>query len=129
MKSIILLFLMLPSLFLISCNKGNSKQVLVAENTPKTIIVTEKKNLTVNDTIVYADDKDVFNTPYKKNVKEYFRQNNSYKDWDENDKREVVINCSTLKDGSNINVKVRKSSGIQKLDNEAVRLIQNMKHE
>lgn len=128
MKSIILL-LMLSSFFFISCNRGNSKQVLGVENIPETLTVTEGKDLKENDTIVYADEKDVFNTPYIKNVKEYFRKNNRYKDWDKNDKREVVVNFSTLKDGSNINVKIRKSSGVQKLDDEAVRLIQKMKYE
>ncbi|MDR1258847.1 MAG: 6-bladed beta-propeller [Tannerellaceae bacterium] len=59
--------------------------------------------------------------------KEYFRTNNLYKDWDSNDKKEVTVVLIIEKDGSASNVRAVTPSGVEKLDNEAIRLIQNMK--
>ncbi|MDL2277688.1 TonB family protein [Parabacteroides sp. OttesenSCG-928-G07] len=62
----------------------------------------------------------------KGDFKEYFKTNNIYKDWSDNDKKEVGLTFVIEKDGSASNVKVNKSSENEKLDKEAVRLIQNM---
>lgn len=134
MKKLNLLFLGSLTV-IISCDSGNSKQILSSDNNsenPEDVIAIEnnkimERNENINDTILFSNE--IFNTPYIKDVKSYFRQNNHYKDWAKEDKKEVVINYSTLKDGTNINVRVRKSSGIQKLDNEAILLIQNMKYD
>jgi len=63
------------------------------------------------------------NTPYKEEALEYFRTNNRYKDWDANDRKEVRTKSIVEKNGTTSNVRILKSSGIDSLDQEAIRLI------
>jgi TonB family protein len=82
------------------------------------------------DTLIYyfSDQKKIHNTPYFENYTEYCRDNNKYKNWDKNDKRETIVGFVVEKDGTTSYVKVIKSSGIEMLDNEAIRLAKQMKH-
>lgn len=82
------------------------------------------------DTMIYyfSDQKKIHNTPYFENYTEYCRVNNKYKDWDKSDKRETIVGFVVEKDGTTSYVKVMKSSGIEMLDNEAIRLAKQMKH-
>jgi len=133
MKKINLLLFTIMS-FITSCDTNNSKQKLSFESISgdTTLIDSlkiKKKSSDINDTIIYANIEEVFNTPWIENPKKYFRQNNLYKDWDQKNRKEVIISYFTLKDGNNINVRVRKSSGNKKLDDEAIRLIQKMKYQ
>lgn len=76
---------------------------------------------------VKFDDLKEIKTGYPKgDFKEYFRTNNRYKDWDVNDQKEIMMVFIVEKDGSTSSVEVGKSSGVEKLDQEAIRLIQNL---
>jgi TonB family protein len=58
----------------------------------------------------------------------YFIKNNKYKDWDKNDKKRVVIKGIVEKDGTITNVSIASSSKVDKLDQEALRLIKSAKY-
>ena len=77
-----------------------------------------------DDDEIYMDLNDIKETPTLPNAKEYFRNNNKYKDWDIKNKKEVVLRYVVEKNGKASNIQVRKSSGNDNLDNEAVRLIE-----
>lgn len=74
----------------------------------------------------FNDLKELKNTPYKEDWKEYFRVNNKYKNWNKNELKETTVECIVEKDGTTSNVKIQKTSGIDSLDVEAVRLIKEM---
>lgn len=150
MKNLILLFSVLQLIF-ISCNSNNSKQVLSSsEDTPDSLIVEnnrindsvesghpEKSTTLVSDktgtqTIMQDNDTTIYEIPATtavlENAIEYFRANNKYKNWRQNDKRFVILKCITEKDASISNIGVlRGGSGNSDLDNEAIRLIKQAK--
>ena len=78
-----------------------------------------------NDTAIY---KYPIYTASLIDVIKYLRDNNKYSDWNKGNKKQVLISAVIEKDGKAVNVEVKKSSGIEKLDKEAVRLIQNAKY-
>ena len=62
------------------------------------------------------------------NPKEYFRENNKFKDWDATNPKQVFLEYVVEKDGTASNIKIKESSGNSELDNEAVRLIKEAAH-
>lgn len=58
---------------------------------------------------------------------QYFRTHNLYKDWNPADKKQVLISAIIEKDGKPTRIKIRRSSDIKKLDDEALRLIRKAK--
>jgi TonB family protein len=58
----------------------------------------------------------------------YFRQNNRFKDWDKNDKKQIFLQGVVEKDGTVTNVRILRSSKIPKLDEEALRLVKSAKY-
>jgi hypothetical protein len=72
------------------------------------------------------DMKQIKSTPHLPDANEYFRKNNRYADWDINDKRDVVIRGICEKDGTLSAIEVRKRSGVKELDDEAVRLMEDV---
>lgn len=65
----------------------------------------------------------VFNTPYIKDWKEYYRTNNRFKDWDPNNEATTLVGAVIEKDGTPWNLKILRSSGHDELDQEAIRLV------
>lgn len=102
-----------------------------AENTTSTKRVqdTQKDDLTDSadndDDKIYGFDelKSIKNTPQLENYKQYFRTNNKYNTWDSDNKKEVLVGYIVEKNGKPSGVFVKTSCGIQELDDEAVRLI------
>lgn len=60
-----------------------------------------------------------------KDWKNYFRTHNQYKDWNPKDKKQVLVSAITTKEGKPTEVQIVSSCKIDKLDKEALRLIQN----
>lgn len=81
------------------------------------------------DTTIVTEIGKVYSTPYIKDPKKFFKENNRYKDWDDNDRKSALVAFVTEKDGTNSQVKIRKSSGVKKLDDEAIRLVKLLKYE
>jgi TonB family protein len=79
------------------------------------------------DTTIYTDARFITSTATLENAPDYFAKNNKYKDWDKNDPKSVWIKGIVEKDGSITNARVVKSSKIDKLDAEAIRLIKSVK--
>lgn len=92
--------------------------------------IAKVKEQSDNDRIYYFKDlKEIKETPvFKETPTQYFRNNNRYKDWNINDKKEVVLEYIVEKDGTASNIKIRKSSNNTDLDEEAIRLIKEAKH-
>lgn len=82
---------------------------------------------TNNDTTVY-DAKILDATAILQDAISYFLKNNKYKDWKETDGKIVAIKGVVEKDGTITNVKILKSSGVDILDAEALRLIKAAKY-
>lgn len=60
------------------------------------------------------------------NAISYFRENNKYKDWLANDKKDVLVRGIAEKDSTLNRISI-KSCGNKDLDDEAIRLIKNAK--
>jgi hypothetical protein len=88
----------------------------------------EKKEDLIEDDRLYGFDdlKEMKNTAYIEHWQEYFRANNKYKDWNEEDRRETIIKCIVEKDGTTSDVKIVTTSGVDSLDMEAVRLMEEI---
>lgn len=71
------------------------------------------------------DEEMPYTTAILKDWKNYFQQNNQYKDWPKDDEKKTMILAVIEADGTATDVKVARSSGIDKLDKEAIRLIEN----
>lgn len=106
----------------LSCD-NSKKQVLVDA---ELLVDEEKDGSSDQRVVVYEGIKDVAETPVLEKAIEYFRAHNKYKDWDANDKRKVLVQCTILKDGVVQDLKIN-SCGIKKLDDEAIRLIKTAK--
>lgn len=91
--------------------------------------ITEKKDTVDNDRIYYFEDlQEIKETPRLAGPKEYFRKNNKFKDWDANDPKQVFLEYIVEKNGTASNVEIKESSGIKKLDDEALRLIKEAEY-
>jgi TonB family protein len=126
---------------LYSCG-GSGKQE--KENAPSTVeVITNIDTAKVaNDSILSekteqkAENKDDDKIYYFKdlseisegadllNWKEYFRENNRFKDWDSKDEKRVLVKSVIEKNGKASNIEIAESSGNEELDNEAIRLVQ-----
>lgn len=108
---------------LLACSNPQKKGV-VEENVPDSVY--HKTEVTLpEDTIIHEIP---YYTAELENWKEYFRENNQYKDWSKNDRKTTLIQCIVEKDSITKNVKVLgKGSGNRKLDDEAIRLISEAK--
>lgn len=137
MKTKTILFALASLIFLTNC-ANKTKQPKEESLWDETIHQKEIAKVKPNDTLS-DDDKlygwdDVMNgklkeTPIMNGVpKEYFRKNNKYKDWDANNPKQVLLEYIVEKNGTASNVEVKKSSGIKKLDDEALRLIKEAKY-
>ncbi len=89
-------------------------------------IAKEKKIIEEDEDRIYGwEDMGKYkNIPELKNHKEYYRKNNRFTDWDKNDQRTATVGYIVEKNGKSSDVKILESSGVQELDDEAVRLIQ-----
>lgn len=90
------------------------------EELPQVII---QEDVIEQDTIV-TDMRMIGETPQLKDWKNYFLQNNKYKDWDAKDPKQTMIGYAVEKNGKASNVKVMRGSENEDLDKEAVRLIE-----
>lgn len=106
-----------------------SPKKTTSETVQNKISTTSKEN-TEDDRIYYFEDlMEINETPiFKGNPKEYFRNNNKYKDWNINDSKEVTLEYVVEKNGKASNIEIRKSSGNTDLDKEATRLIEEVMH-
>ncbi len=118
-------FLILSSLtILLMCACGGKvKQSLPTEEKTVEPVFTQAESDTISIHI-----KDAYSTPYMNddNLQEYYTANNKYKNWDKNDPKMVIIKLGCAKDGSSFDVELMKTCGEDKLDKEAVRLIENI---
>lgn len=94
---------------------------------PETSPVEDKNNATSTTSDKIYDLPESQTTPVLEDALEYFRTHNRYKDWDINNKKNVLIGCIVEKDGSTSDVTVKRSSGVDELDQEAIRLIRDTK--
>lgn len=107
----------------LACNSPQKKGI-EDSNVPDSVSHKQEIALT-EDTVIY---KTPYYTAELENWKEYFRENNKYKDWPKNDRKTALIQCIVEKDSITRGVKVLgQGSGNSELDNEAVRLISEAK--
>lgn len=95
------------------------------EKTQTELATLEEKASVVEEPI----DTVLWNTPYIKDWKEYYRANNRFKDWDPDKKTMALVIGIIEKDGTPRNLRIGRSSGNEKLDQEAIRLIKEAKIE
>lgn len=121
-------------LFIIFCGcKDKQKEVLdteVESSIPENMDTLSIGDSLINtDTAIVSDIEKLATTPYLDNPRKYFRENNRYSNWDKQDKKEVILGFVTEKDGTNSYVIIKKTSGIKELDDEAIRLVEQMKYD
>ncbi|GHV53726.1 hypothetical protein FACS1894181_17640 [Bacteroidia bacterium] len=58
----------------------------------------------------------------------WFKENNKYKNWDKNDPKRVSIGFIVEKSGETSRIRVQNSSGNEALDEEAIRLVKEIKY-
>lgn len=117
--------LLLVMIILISCSNSPKKILNVDHQYTKKHMVEKTFTDQIREDTIYTDISDIYSTPYIEDPKAYFRENNKYKDWNKKDKRKVLVSFVSEKDGSTSHVQIKKSSDIEKLDNEALRLVKN----
>lgn len=96
---------------------------------------TDKKTLNIDtNQVIDADiiDNDSIyelppSTAVLDNYAEFYKENNKYYDWPANDAKRVVLKGIAKKNGSFEDVAILRSSGIDKLDDEALRLCGKVK--
>lgn len=114
---------------------GSNKSILINEGkknissgkkevADKPIIDSPEGNSDNDRVYRFKDLKEIKQTAILDKAKEYFRQNNVYKDWDPKDKKETRLSFIVEKNGTTSSIEVIQSSGIEKLDKEAIRLIE-----
>lgn len=104
-------------------------ETISVEAPPNEIVSESTQEEVDNDRIYYWKDlTEMKETPTLPNAMKYFRNNNKYKDWDANNKKEVGLEYIVEKNGKASHIEIKKSSGIDDLDNEAVRLITEATH-
>lgn len=113
-----------------ACNNKNpniNKEELITELTTESEQEKSHQTITIENTeqdTIVTDMRMVGTTPVMKNWKNYFLENNKYKDWDKSDSKRTMVTYVVEKNGKATDVKVSNSSGNDDLDKEAVRLIQ-----
>ena len=100
------------------------KKAVEHEKNEEVEIKVEKKN-TEENKVERNEEEMPYTTATLKDWENYFRQNNQYKDWPKDDEKRAMILAVIEADGTATDVKVARSSGIDKLDKEAIRLIEN----
>lgn len=96
-----------------------------SRNNPKSL----KEDYTeapISDTAICPNER-LSMTPYLDDALNYFKKNNRFANWDQKDKKRVIVRCIIEKNGKASHIKIRHGSGIKKLDMEAIRLISNAK--
>lgn len=124
--------LLLTAVLMYGCKNKNpniSREELVAELNraeEKTDTINPGNDSIDNDTIV-MDGRFIKTTPMLKDWKNYFLTNNRFKDWDEKDPRQVMVQYVVEKDGkaSHVRLGTNASTGNEELDKEAIRLIED----
>ena len=100
--------------------------------TPTTVTILPRKEAVKHEKKEEAkveeevDDTELYSTPQFPNYQAYFRENNKYKDWPKDDQKMVLVGAVIEVDGTPTDVQVKKSSEVDELDQEAVRLIKNI---
>ena len=100
--------------------------------TPTTVTILPRKEAVKHEVKEEAkveeevDDTELYSTPQFPNYQAYFRENNKYKDWPKDDQKMVLVGAVIEVDGTPTDVQVKKSSEVDELDQEAVRLIKNI---
>lgn len=84
----------------------------------------EKETDEAGDNRIYGlkmkDLEEIDDTAYPKvDFKAWFKEKNLYKNLDINDQKEIILVFIVEKNGSTSDVKIRHSSGVEKLDKEA----------
>jgi len=110
MKTILSFFIGIMTLLL--CNIFQGHSMIIPSD--------DRVYQAVNDTTVY-DMPDI--TAELPDAINYFLTNNKHKDWKETDRKMVVLQGIVEKDGTITGVRVLRSSQVDDLDKEAVRLI------
>ena len=100
------------------------KEAVKHEKKEEVEIKVEKEK-TEENKVEEKDEEMPYTTATLKDWKNYFRQNNQYKDGPKDDETKTMILAVIEADGTATDVKVARSSGIDKLDKEAIRLIEN----
>ncbi len=118
MKKVIILL----AILITAC--GNNKKQTLPEEEPATVGQRDTTEVTEADASL---DEPPYTTPILENAGAYFKANNKYKDWDEKNRKMVIIKCVVEKDSTTSDVIARRSCGNEKLDKEAIRLIEDAK--
>lgn len=85
----------------------------------------DHSNQTERDTAIYNSPEVTAELP---NAINYFLENNKYKDWNVTDRKVVFLQGIVEIDGTITGIKIIKSSQIDDLDKEAIRLINSAKY-
>ncbi len=112
-------------LFFLSACSGQPKGITldVQETKPEEMISpVVDQQIVQEDTTIYTMEHPT--TAYLEDFAEYFQQNNRYANWDKANERRTIIQCVVEKDGRATQVRVARDSGEDRLDAEAVRLIE-----
>jgi len=82
----------------------------------------------LTEELVHDEDTTIWDmpyyTPYLTDWKTYFPANNRFKDWPKDDEKMVMVGAVIEKSGKAVRVRVVRSSEVDKLDAEAIRLIE-----
>lgn len=110
--------------------KGNNS--VIKKETSKGLSTPIKKRESViedkNPDKIYSGLGVFSHIPLLKGDLEYFRKNNRYKNWDSKNPKVVMVGYVVEKNGKASNVIVKESSGIEKLDKEALRLVKEARY-
>ena len=117
MKKTLYLIIGIAILLLFNFSQGNSE-----------LFILDESNYQIkNDTTVY--EVPFLDIPAElPDAIDYFLKNNQFKDWKDTDEKKVALQGIVEKDGTITGVSIRKSSEIDVLDKEAVRLIKTAKY-
>ncbi|WP_029905076.1 energy transducer TonB [Prevotella sp. 10(H)] len=125
MKSFLISILVIGSF--IECNKP-VKQTLEADNTQE--LKAEAVNIQPQeDTTIVTDIALVQSTPYLDKALQYLKKHNKYRDWDANNKKQVMVGFVGEKDGTTSYANIKKSCGVKELDEEALRIVRELKYD
>ena len=106
-------------------NKAKQPKEETLWDTPVT--QTEQAEAVVSENNTVKTDTTIYEWPattaHLDNAHGYFRQNNKFKDWDKNDKRQVYVRCVVETNGKISSIVKISGDKNEKLRNEAVRLV------
>lgn len=123
MKTKTILIVLANILILISCNKKTKqpKEEALWNNVASQSQPKEEKDIEYSlsdDTTIYQNP---FYAPELKDTENYFRNNNKYKNWDRNNKKNIRLYGIVEKDGTFV-IEDIKGDTIKSLVEEAIRL-------